>query len=142
MLEVEHAVSEVSSALQMELRVAGTSTHGCSHTIHQLIDPEGTKYILRIPNDEFAALLDKQGHKILIFLSKIRPSLLIPKLILKAPSYSLHKYLEGEPIKSWNLDTISETRRHALLDGIAEFLVCLWTCPTPQDGKVYDARLL
>lgn len=135
MPKVEDAIFDISSALQMELRVVDTSTEGRSHIIHQLADPMGTKYTLRIPNSELAALLDEQGHEILRYLSKMRPCLPIPKIILQAKSCTLHKYLEGEPIRSWSLEKITRTRRHTLLDGIADFLVSLWTCPAERDGR-------
>lgn len=127
MPEVEDAILDISCALQTELRVVDTSTEGRSHIIHQLADPTGTKYTLRIPSSESAALLDKQGHEILRYLSNMRPYLPIPEVVLEAKSFTLHKYLEGEPIRSWNPEKMITTRRHTLLDGIAEFLVSLWT---------------
>lgn len=132
---IEDLIRDISSELETELTVVDISTEGRSHEIHQLADPGGTKYVLRIPNDEFAALLDKQGHKILRYLSKMRPALPIPRIVLEASSFTLHKYLEGEPIRSWSLEGITETKRHTLLDGIAEFLVSLWTCLAEPDSR-------
>lgn len=135
MTQVEDAVLEASSALQMDLSLVHTSTEGRSHTVHQLAAREGHKYVLRIPNHESAALMDKQGHRILKYLSKLRPSLPIPKVVLETSFFTRHEYVEGVPIRSWNPEKIPEAKRHKILDGIAEFLVSLWVCPAGENGK-------
>ncbi|KFH46562.1 hypothetical protein ACRE_025950 [Hapsidospora chrysogenum ATCC 11550] len=57
MTEAEDAGCEVSSVPQMDLRLVKTSTEDYSHTVHQLAARDGYKYVLRIPNNEFAALM-------------------------------------------------------------------------------------
>jgi hypothetical protein len=51
--------------------------------------------------------------------------------------YSVFEYVPGVPIVSYSWHLMSKEERHKLLDGIATFLLDLWTCPAPlvQQGE-------
>ena len=107
--------------------------HGCSHDILVLESSSGSRWILRVAKDDFAADVANRSVDIMKHILDKRPALPIPAIIHTGQRYSILTFIEGIPLLSWNTRSLSDQRRHSLLRGFAKFLHQLWTCPAPVE---------
>jgi hypothetical protein len=110
-----------------------------SHNVYTVRSQEEQIWIVRVARDEFAADLASRGMAIMRHILCERPKLPIPAVIHADQEFTILTYIEGSSLGSWNPVDLSVERRHSLLDGLANFLYQLWTCPTPttESGKVH-----
>ena len=110
-----------------------------SHNVYTVQSQKGQIWIVRVARDEFAARLASRGIAIMRHILGERPELPIPAVLHEDQEFTILTYIEGSPLRSWNSVDLSVGRRHNLLDGLANFLYQLWTCPisTTESGKEY-----
>jgi len=110
-----------------------------SHHVYTVQSQNGQIWIVRVARDEFAADLASRGMVIMRHILNERPKLPIPDVFHTDQECTILTYIEGSPLGSWNPADLSIKRRQTLLDGLANFLYQLWTCPTSttEPGKEY-----
>jgi hypothetical protein len=113
-----------------------------SHHVYTVQSQKGQIWIVRVARDEFAAGLASRGMAIMKHVLSERPELPIPAVFHTGQECTILTYIEGSPLGSWNPVDLSVERRQTLLDGLANFLYQLWTCPTSttEPGKSYYAQ--
>jgi hypothetical protein len=136
-LPLHSILSEILSLLDIHDPEVSSPISGCSHDVYILRVLNGRRWTLRIAKDEFAALLASRSVPLMRYIKLWQPKLQIPAVIHSTGCYALLDYIDGAPIGSWNLRTMTIESRHHLLDGLAVFLFKLWTCPAPvnESGK-------
>jgi hypothetical protein len=132
MEEPSHAMlTKISSALEVNELSISESFFGFSHDILILTSTEGHGWTLRIARNELAASLAKRSEALMRHVKNTHPSIQIPAIALTAETYAVLEYIQGTTIGSCELHLMSNEKRYRLLDGIAAFLIQLWTCPPP-----------
>jgi aminoglycoside phosphotransferase (APT) family kinase protein len=124
-------LSEISSILEVGELSIRNSLSGCSHEIFVLESADGQRWTLRIAENEFASSLASKSVAVMRHIKTLQPTIQIPAIFHTVETYSVLEYMQGAPIGSCDWHLMGEKKRHELLDGIAAFLVQLWTCPVP-----------
>jgi hypothetical protein len=137
-------ISKISSAQNSHFKVVAGPFKGRSHTVYEIQSEGGGRWCLRIPVDAGAASFAAQGTTLLKHLKERRPALPVPAVIYESDQYTVMEYFEGEMLKFWNTQSLTQERRRVLLDGLAAFLFSLWTfeAQVPQDiGKLLQGSI-
>jgi Ser/Thr protein kinase RdoA (MazF antagonist) len=132
-------IDRISSLLGSSLLQVSPPFPAFSHNVYTVQSQKGQIWIVRVARDEFAAHLASRGMAIMRHILSERPELPIPAILHADQEFTILTYIEGSPLRSWNPVDLSVERRHNLLDGLANFLYQLWTCPIPttESGKEY-----
>lgn len=128
-MDLQAVIHDVSRVLNDEFHDE-LCIRGQSNIVYVIAGTSGKKRSLRIHIDGFAAYLAKQGNAILYHLKQMQRSILAPDILYEASTFTVLSYIQGHALSSWNTNTLSQARRSQLLDGLADFLFKLWTCPT------------
>ena len=132
-------IDKISSLLGSCLLQISPPFPAFSHHVHTVQSQKGQIWIVRVARDEFAARLASRGMAVMRHILSQRPELPIPAVFHADQECTILTYIEGSPLGSWNPVDLSVERRQNLLDGLANFLCQLWTCPisTTESGKEY-----
>lgn len=125
-------LGEIQAVLPDVVLTVSAPMSGRSHQVYVLRSTHGDEWSLRIAKDSFAALAAARSVVAMRHIKQMVPAIQIPKVIYSARQYSVMEYVRGTSIGSWNLHSLSVTRRHTVLEGLAVFLYKLWTCPVPS----------
>jgi hypothetical protein len=131
-------IDKISSLLDNSPLQVSPPFPAFSHDVYSVRSQTGQIWIVRVARDEFAAHLASRGMTIMRHILSERPELPIPAVLHADQECTILTYIEGSSLGSWNPVDLGVERRHNLLDGLANFLYQLWTCPIPttEPGKV------
>lgn len=105
---------------------------GGSHRVYKLIFEDSVAWAARENIDVKSWRLDLKAIDKLRFIVAKRPGLRVPAVYLNLDDRIMYmEWVDGEPVRAWN-HQISAPNRHRFLDGLAEFLLQLWTLEVPQ----------
>ncbi len=133
----EDIIAELSSSRNQNYGIVGDPVAGGSNVVYKIQSDQGTicLRIPRNPDDNFSA----RGTSLLKSLKETNSNLLAPRVICQNQRYTLLEYLDGEVLKSWNNQVLTQERRQLLLDDFAAFLFSVWT--SSQGGGESKFRL-
>ncbi len=125
---LDEIISEISTRQNTPCRIVAGPIRGFSNSVYEVQFEDSRTWCLRVPHDADSAYFSTVGTALLKRLKEVKPAILAPSIILSTDYYTLMERVDGQALMSWNTGFLPKERRELLLDGLAAFLVSLWTC--------------
>lgn len=102
-----------------------------SHRVFKLTFQDGVVWAARQNTDPSERATDLGTVEKLQYIKEQRPDIPAPSILVdKEHGVAYNEWVHGEPLTAWS-STIALPDRRGFLDGLAEFLLQLWTVPVP-----------
>lgn len=112
-----------------------TPRQGGSHRVFKIIFKDSIQWAARIPHDPSNWKYELRAFKHFQHIKQQHPEIKAPTLFFEEEHPVLYsEWVSGTPLAIWNFQ-IPLNKWRSLLNDLAEFLLQLWTTPTPSPHK-------